>query len=299
MEKKTKKRQNEKNINIVTTIFMVIMPFILLTASVLIIMIMDVKIDSNSRMYDNTLDYNIVDDIINLDGCHEFVVKEAISTYEISPYDSITYFVNDNQTIELNSTNVNIGDFIETGTALGMFGLDEITAAYNMIVVDKQLGNIVVRNLDKVYADILLEIENYSQYIVGDEVRICKNGEYICKGTVSNVDYINLYDDKLKVIIQIDNSETKFFANTSITVSQDHSAEFTIFTVDAALTDTYFDNVTIQAFMMDNMTLQRVNVVLKSNGLDSLQILRIINENKDIQIKEGMRLYAKSDFIFA
>lgn len=203
------------------SIFQIIIIIILLigmTTSVLII-------NKNTSKTDNLTYYpeindNETEDFVQIDLSGYTRLDMDNKTFPIFPYhiETETYYDNNlsYEEILLDTVSVSIGQKIVPNMILGKKNNLDVLSKQNCIVVEVVETGIRVKNLSAMFASFNYNIYNKVTYQVGDEFDVYKNGLKQATATIISIDYLNIIDDCVKVVVKLKDEDMLFISTTKI-----------------------------------------------------------------------------------
>lgn len=288
------------------SVFQIIIIIILLlgtTASIFVI-------NKNTSTADNFTYYPEINDDeiedltkINLSGYTCLDIENR--TFPVFPYyiESETFFDNDlsYEDIPLETVLVFLGQKITPNMVIGKNGNLDVLSTQNCIVVDVFASGIRVKNLSKMFASFNYNIYKDITYRVGDEFDVYKNGFKHATAKITSIDYLNIIDDCVKVVVGLEDETLYFVNSTSIVLVPSgyeqrkglslHSSDLGIFDLSYQNTNKYFNLLFVK-----NTEMITVEAFIGISYGGYSEIISVTHDGLIVDISGG-NLYARIDRI--
>lgn len=207
-----------KKKNFIATTFLIVSMISFLVLTIINYNKLNAKVDVSSiYCIDENYDYNFEQEL-SINNYYKKIVKKDYFYLNAFEQNTKCYFKDEVLKVEYTESYVKVRDLVKSGESFGYYNETELISTINFVVLSKDDEFITIRNLDTLYADVYLQYSDFFKYNIGEEFDVLINGECVTTANVFSFDYVNLYDDKLKMTLKIDNSSPVFLIDSEIII---------------------------------------------------------------------------------
>lgn len=278
---------------------------ILIIGIITTLLIIDNKIKNpNYEPIVNT-GYQINEEDIELQGYSKYYISQDKIIYNNTLYYGDSFFDEEKsyQNIDFTETENSIGEIIHKNEVICSHDGSDILAENNCIInyINNEEKLITIKIIDYVFINIFLNFEDYFLYNVNQNITLYDNYNNTFDGTVIDIDYLNLYDNKLKMNIKInttenyllDNHQLYFFTKSIETI--DAKVISVSETNNNILTNNVYCNINniYDGVIIKDGKIKIVSIELGIAYLGNIEVVGIYENNNPISLEGIDYIYAK------
>jgi hypothetical protein len=201
--------------------------------------------------------------------------------------------------ISLDLVLCNIGDLIIKDDIIGENNSSTIYAKDNLVVIEINLNNILVRYVKELFTDFYLDDVDFFFYQIGDEIEVFSDdGQQLCYAEVIYIDYLSLYEKKQKVIFKLKN-EKMIYDNIPLFIEVGDNEATLCKVIDISNTSLINDkkiityNQFVEGLLVIDNKIIKVSIYLGILYWNVIEVKDIIVDVIDVKINDISEIYIK------
>ena len=275
--------------------------FVIIISNVFLIIIINYNFHDNNFTYQKISNEEVDIQSLNLAGYKDYTIseKEILMNNRVyssvSRYDSVLSY----EMISLDLVLCNIGDLIIKDDIIGENNSSTIYAKDNLVVIEINLNNILVRYVKELFTDFYLDDVDFFFYQIGDEIEVFSDdGQQLCYAEVIYIDYLSLYEKKQKVIFKLKN-EKMIYDNIPLFIEVGDNEATLCKVIDISNTSLINDkkiityNQFVEGLLVIDNKIIKVSIYLGILYWNVIEVKDIIVDVIDVKINDISEIYIK------